>query len=65
VDQPTGDPLSFSLAWLAEAAGTQLQLGICAAGHLIVRERFCFAPVRFSSDGRSIFCEPADCDREA
>lgn len=54
----TADPLAFSLAWLAEAMGTKPQLSVCAAGHLVVRERTCWSPVRFSDDGRALYCEP-------
>jgi hypothetical protein len=55
---PLSDPLAFSLAWLAEAAEKKPQLGVCAAGHLVVRDVTCWAPKWFSADGRALYCEP-------
>lgn len=53
--------LPFSLDWLAGAAiPTRKALSACPAGHLLVNERSCWSPVRFSTDLRALFMRPAD-----
>jgi hypothetical protein len=54
------DPLSFSLDWLAESSQRKRPLAVCAAGHLVVRERTCWQPLYFSADLRSLWCKPVD-----
>lgn len=56
----TDDPLPFTLEWLAESSRTKRPLAVCAAGHLVVRDRTCWKPLRFSPDLRSLYCVPVD-----
>ncbi|GAA0528652.1 hypothetical protein GCM10010172_06560 [Paractinoplanes ferrugineus] len=61
----TDEPLPFPLNWLSEAARTSKPLSVCPDGHLLVRERSCWAPLKFSADLRSLYCLPVEHEREA
>jgi hypothetical protein len=61
VSMSDADPLPFSLDWLAGAAERpKTVLSACPDGHLLVNERSCWAPLRFSPDLRALYCEPAE-----
>lgn len=57
---PAHEPLAFTLEWLAEAGHDKPQLTVCPDGHLLVRERTCWSPARFSADLRALYCVPVD-----
>ena len=60
------EPMSFSLAWLAEAAGKKPQLTVCANGHMVVRGNTHWAPAAFDENLRALICRPEpDCTEGA
>ncbi|GAA0494891.1 hypothetical protein Ade02nite_19540 [Paractinoplanes deccanensis] len=56
------DTMTFTLDWLAEAAGRKPQLTACPDGHLVVRSNTHWTPVAFSNDLRSLICRPVTHD---
>jgi hypothetical protein len=56
----TEKPLAFSLDLLAEAAKQTPPLTACPDGHLLIRGRSCWNPVRFSADLRALYCVPVE-----
>jgi hypothetical protein len=55
------EELPFSLDWLAGAVNRPAEvLKACPDGHLLVNERSCWAPARFSPDLRALLCQAVE-----
>lgn len=59
----TTHELPFKLEWLAAAGAKKPDVAVCGNGHLLITNRTCWAPDRFSADLGALHCHMVErCD---